>query len=54
MDGKEIARKSNTKASLPVPAMLSTAVLPWAGAPSDALNGKSMDVDWVRVYTPLP
>jgi hypothetical protein len=54
MDGKEIARKPNTKASLPVPAMLSTAVLPWAGAPSDALNGKSMDVDWVRVYTPLP
>src|SRR5580704_15501267 len=26
---EEIARKSNTKASLPVPAMLSTAVLPW-------------------------
>jgi beta-glucanase (GH16 family) len=54
MDGKEIARKPNTKANLPVPAMLSTAVLPWAGAPSDALNGTSMDVDWVRVYTPAP
>jgi hypothetical protein len=54
MDGKEIARKPNKKANLPVPAMLSTAVLPWAGAPSDTLNGKGMDVDWVRVYTSAP
>jgi len=29
---------------------LRTAVMPWAGAATDALIGTSMDVDWVRVY----
>lgn len=52
VDGKEIARKPNVRANGPVPAILSTAVISWAGVPHpDDLNGKSMDVDWVRVYS---
>lgn len=49
-DGQEIHRVSNTKAHLEVPVIYSTAVLTWAGPVTDALDGKSMDVDWVRVY----
>jgi hypothetical protein len=52
MDGKEIARKPNARSNGPVPVILSTAVISWAGVPHPGnLNGKSMDVDWVRVYT---
>lgn len=50
-DGREIFRAPNTKAHLDVPVIFATAVLPfWAGPVTDALDGKSMDVDWVRVY----
>lgn len=50
-DGKEIYRVPNTKAHLDVPVIFATAVLPfWAGPVNDTLDGKSMDVDWVRVY----
>ena len=50
-DGHEIHRAANTKAHLDVPVIFATAVLPfWAGPVTDALDGKSMDVDWVRVY----
>lgn len=50
-DGQEIFRAKNTKAHLEVPVIFATAVLPyWAGPVTDALDGKSMDVDWVRVY----
>lgn len=49
-DGKEVDRKPNTKASLPGPVMFSTAVFRWAGPITDALDGKSMDVDWVRIW----
>ena len=50
-DGQEIFRAQNTKAHLDVPVIFATAVLPyWAGPVTDALDGKSMDVDWVRVY----
>ena len=52
MDGKEVSRKRHVKANDSVPAILSTAVISWAGTPhTENLNGKSMDVDWVRVYT---
>jgi hypothetical protein len=30
--------------------MFSTAVFRWAGPITDALDGKSMDVDWVRIW----
>ena len=49
-DGKEVDRKPNIKASLPGPVMFSTAVFRWAGPITDALDGKSMDVDWVRIW----
>lgn len=53
-DGQEIHRVPNTKAHLEVPVIYSTAVLSWAGPVTDALDGKSMDVDWVRVYRRKP
>ncbi len=49
-DGQEIHRVPNAKAHMEVPVIYATAVLPWAGPITDALDGKSMDVDWVRVY----
>lgn len=49
-DGREIHRVPNTKAHLEAPVIYSTAVLTWAGPVTDALDARSMDVDWVRVY----
>jgi hypothetical protein len=45
-----VDHKPNVKAHLECPVMFSTAVITWAGPMADALDGKSMDVDWVRVY----
>lgn len=53
-DGHEIDRKPNTHARCPGPVIFSTAVFPWAGSITDALDGKSMDVDWVRVWKKKP
>jgi hypothetical protein len=53
-DGQEIDRKPNTQAHLESPVLFSTAVFPWAGPITDRLDGKSMDVDWVRVYRRKP
>jgi hypothetical protein len=53
-DGQVIHRVPNTKAHLPTPVIYSTAVLPWAGPINLTLDGKSMDVDWVRVYRRKP
>ncbi|MCU6710495.1 S-layer homology domain-containing protein [Paenibacillus sp. J5C_2022] len=50
-DGMEIARKPVYNAAAPVTPILSTAVLNWAGMITDAAHGKSMDVDYVRVYS---
>ncbi|NQU41846.1 family 16 glycosylhydrolase [bacterium] len=49
-DGQELSRQKNRQAHSPTPIMFSTAVLQWAGPITDALDGTSMDVDWVRVY----
>lgn len=35
-----------------MPVIYSTAVLPWAGPITDALDSKGMDADWVRIYRP--
>lgn len=36
---------------LDVPVIVAAAALPhWAGPVTDGLDGKSMDVDWVRAY----
>ncbi len=52
-DGREIGRKPNVKAHSPAPVVYSTAGLGgWAGPLTNALHGKSMDVDWVRAYRP--
>ena len=50
MDGVEIDRKKSYTAQRPVFPKLSTAVMTWAGPVTDNLDGKSMDVDYVRVY----
>lgn len=49
-DGQEVERKANQGAHLESPVIFSTAVFTWAGPVTPALDGKSMDVDWVRVY----
>lgn len=49
-DGKPIRRLPHTICHAPTVVRLSTAVFPWAGKITDALEGTSMDVDWVRVY----
>ncbi len=36
------------------PIRLSLAIIRWAGAVTDAIDGKSMDVDWVRVWQRRP
>lgn len=54
LDGKEIGRRPAANANLPVYPILSTALLDGAGPITDALDGKSMDVDYVRVYRQKP
>lgn len=49
-DGKEIARKRNIDAKVPLYPIFSTAVINWAGKIEDCANGSSMDVEWVRIY----
>ncbi|NQU43514.1 family 16 glycosylhydrolase [bacterium] len=47
-DGQEIRRLSHEICHR------ETAVLKWAGDVTHALDGTSMDVDWVRVYEQVP
>ncbi len=49
-DGQEIRREPNTTCFAPAPVWLSLAVIKWAGPVTDAIDGTSMDVDFVRVY----
>ena len=49
-DGKEIRREPNTICHGPAPVWLSLAIVDWAGPVTDAIHGKSMNVDYVRVY----
>lgn len=49
-DGVEIRREVNTFCHSEVPIWLSLAVIPWAGQVTDAIDGTSMKVDWVRYY----
>lgn len=50
-DGREIGkRKPSRGVHAPVTPILSLAVIAWAGPVTDDAHGKSMDVDWVRVY----
>lgn len=54
LDGQEIDRKPARNAQWPVSPRFSTAVMRWAGPVTDALDGASMDVDWVRVWRRRP
>jgi beta-glucanase (GH16 family) len=49
-DGKKIRTIANTLCHAEQEVLLSTKVAPFAGKASDALEGKSMDVDYVRIY----
>lgn len=49
-DGQEIRRETNAICHRPAPVLLSSAVIKWAGPVTDAIDGTSMDVDYVRVY----
>lgn len=49
-DGREIRREDNTICHGESPVWLSLAIIEWAGAVTDDIDGKSMDVDYVRVY----
>jgi beta-glucanase (GH16 family) len=49
-NGQEMRRAKHTICNAEEAVLLSTKVLPWAGAITDALIGTSMDVDYVRVY----
>jgi len=49
-DGKEIRREKNVICYYEVPVWFSLTVLRWAGRVTDAIDGTSMDIDYVRVY----
>ncbi len=49
-DGKVMRRAKNEFCHSPAPVYLSEAIISWAGAVTDAIDGTSMDVDWVKVY----
>ena len=49
-DGKEIRREKNTLCHKAAPVWLSLAIIKWAGSVTDAIDGTSMDVDYVRIY----
>ena len=53
-DGKELRREPNAFCHGAAPVLLSSAVIKWAGAVTDKIDGTSMDVDWVHVYRKKP
>ena len=49
-DGKAVRREKNTICHGEAHVFLSLAIMKWAGSVTDAVDGTSMDVDYVRVY----
>jgi beta-glucanase (GH16 family) len=49
-DGKIMRGIKNEFCHTPAPVYLSEAIISWAGEVTDAIDGTSMDVDWVKVY----
>jgi len=49
-DGKELRREKNEFCHSPSPVWLSLAIVSWAGAVTDAIDGTKMEVDYVRIY----
>lgn len=54
LNGKEIRREKNTFCHSPAPVLLSLAIIGWGGKITDAIDGTSMEVEYVRVYKPKP
>lgn len=52
-DGVEMRRVKNDFCYSGAPLYLSEAIISWAGAVTDAINGTQMEVDYVRAYLPL-
>lgn len=52
-DGKLMRAEKNTFCYSPAPIYLSLAIISWAGAVTDAIDGTQMEVDYVRVYEPI-
>lgn len=50
LDGKVLRRERNEFCHSPAPVWLSLAVIPWAGKVTDAIDGTSMEVDFVRIH----
>jgi hypothetical protein len=53
VNGARVGRTLCAFCTVPADVRLSTAVIPWAGTITDALDGTRMEVDWVRVYRRL-
>ncbi|MDV7185890.1 family 16 glycosylhydrolase [Lutibacter sp. TH_r2] len=51
-DGKEIRREKNTFCYSEAPIWLSLAIIKWSGAVTDAIDGTSMKIDYVKYYQP--
>ena len=51
IDNILLAKKKSYNAQGAVFPIFSLAILPWAGAVKQEMSGKTMDVEWVRVYT---
>jgi len=49
-DGQVLRRMKNEFCHSPAPVYLSEAIISWAGDVTDAIDGTSMDIDWVRIY----
>lgn len=54
LDGRELRREKNDICHSPAPVWLSLAVISWGGRVTDAIDGKAMEVDYVRVYRRKP
>lgn len=52
-NGKVMRAEKNVFCHSPAPIYLSLAIISWAGAVTDAINGTQMEVDYVRVYKPI-
>jgi len=53
-DGKKMRSVKNDFCYSAAPLYLSCAIIAWAGAVTDAINGTQMEVDYVRIYDPVP
>jgi len=49
-DGKELRRFEHEFIRNPAPVLLSAAIVEWAGAVTDAVDGTSMDIDYVKIW----